>query len=159
MKFGSIVFILSVLISANAAALNVSLMLVETGPGAGDIKTASEWESGMFDVFFDNGMIVSNARRISTDSPPERLPPEVNSAITDAMDGHFDYFVEISLNFPIQNRRDSPGSVTMQLFDIGISPPVLVYSDVYNWIYTLTPRTAYNNARRAAQVLISHLGD
>ena len=83
-------------------AATVSVVVVETGLPSdnGCTPSASIWESGMMDAFFEAGHIVSNAPCTQINSPSGALPPELNQDFNQARMGGVDFFVLVILNHP-----------------------------------------------------------
>jgi hypothetical protein len=164
--------------AASLSAANVSVMLIETGPGAhGGGLSASEWESGMMDVFFDAGHIVSNARSLVLPEPRSQvpvsagtgtdatLPAEAVDAFREAVEGGVDYFIIVTLHYADNGKAGTtapraqtrPDTVSVQLF--GMAGTEFIYGDNYVWSDRAAPRPAYFNAQRAMRLVIPYMGD
>jgi hypothetical protein len=140
-----------------ASAANVSLMVMETGDGSGKWNGLTEWESGMMDVFFDAGHIVSSAKDLMLGKEPATLPPQVYDEMNEAVSGQFDYFVVVTVNIPKAKEPGQIGKITMQLFNIDLQPAKLIYSDLYTWVKGSKARPVYFNAQKAAERLVPYL--
>jgi len=85
------------------AAATVSVLVIETGlpPETGLSPSASVWESGVMDAFFDAGFIVSNAPSMQlAKASGSKLPPEARREFEEARLGGADLFVVVHLNYP-----------------------------------------------------------
>ena len=82
-------------------AATVSVVVVEAGlpPGNGCTLSAEIWESGMMDVFFEAGHIVSNAPCMQINDISGILPAEVNRDFDQARIGGADFLVLVILNY------------------------------------------------------------
>jgi hypothetical protein len=143
--------------AAGAFAANVSMILVEAGPGASLWQKGMEWESGMMDALFNEGHIVSNAPPIQTAEETDMISPPVYQAMEDAIVGSFDYFIVVTVGVPQKSEPDKLGRITMQLFNIGLTPSKLIYSDTYTWKGGSVPRPVYYNAKLAAERLFPYI--
>ena len=106
MKKHCCMIILALLGFMSLGAATVSVVVVETGlsPEKGCTPSASVWESGIMDVFFEAGHIVSNAPCSQIISASGLLPSEVNQDFDQARVGGAEFFVLVILNHP----RDKP---------------------------------------------------
>jgi hypothetical protein len=147
-------------------AATVSVLVIETGlpTGKGQSPSASVWESGVMDAFFDAGFIVSNAPCIQLDKPPaSHLPVEARRYYEEAILGGADFFVIVHLDYPIQNDasastvpiKELPKSVSIAVFNISSSE--LVYQALAgnrNWG---TPNEEFLFAKQNTGKIILHL--
>ena len=130
MKKQYLAIILCFLGSLSLGAATVSVLVVETGlpPGDGCTPSAEIWESGMMDVFFDAGHIVSNApcHQLGVDIPKisGKLPSELSGDFDQAKLGGADFFVLILLNYP-GGSLEGPKDVYIRVFKV--SSGVLLY--------------------------------
>jgi hypothetical protein len=122
-----------VLVFISAAALvpvsayTVSFMVVETGlpEGQGASGYSSFWESGLLDVFFDAGHIVSNAPILRLGAfPAKQFPDEAAESLSGANAGGADYFVLALLDYRENGAPDTspsprPKQVFVRLFKTG----------------------------------------
>ena len=115
-------------------AATVSVLVVEAGlpPGNGCTPSAEVWESGMMDVFFDAGHIVSNAPCLQIDEAAgtgkaarNALPPEVNHDFDEARLGGADFFVLVFLNY-------AGGMYTADAEEYPVECPKEVFIQVYS---------------------------
>ncbi|MDR2371378.1 MAG: hypothetical protein LBD71_07850 [Treponema sp.] len=119
------VLFLSALVSVPVPAATVSFLIVETGlpPGADANEHSSLWESGLFDVFFDAGHIVSNAPILRLEGKFEKeLPETARADIDEAAQGGMDYFIIAVLDYPLAEISETetaavrPDQVSLKLF-------------------------------------------
>ena len=110
-------FVFAGILSLKAAT--VSVLVVEAGlPFDPDTSiSALAWESGMMDVFFDSGHIVSNVPSYMINDISGLLPSEVNGDFQDARDTGVDFFVLIVLSYT-ESSRDTPKDVYIRLFRV-----------------------------------------
>jgi hypothetical protein len=117
--------LLSALIGVPVPAATVSFLIVETGlpPEAGANEHSSLWESGLLDVFFDAGHIVSNAPILRLNGKFEKeLPEKARTDIDEAAEGGMDYFIIAVLNYPppeipeTETAGKKPEQVSLKLF-------------------------------------------
>jgi len=110
-------------------AATVSVLVIETGlpSGKGQSQSASVWESGVMDAFFDAGFIVSNAPSLQLDiAPSMQLPIEARRYYEEARLGGADFFVVVQLIYPNQpdgltsgaSVQEQPKSVSIAVFKI-----------------------------------------
>jgi len=118
----ALVFVCAGFVSLRAAT--VSILVIETGlpPESGSTPSASVWETGMMDAFFDAGHIVSNAPSMQIAEGPvsggmTSQPPEVGREFEEARIGGADFFVLIFLTYSLDN-PDSPGEVCIRVFSV-----------------------------------------
>ena len=119
MKKISFMVILACLGFMSLGAATVSVVVVETGLPSenGCTPSASIWESGMMDVFFEAGHIVSNAPCLQVISASGLLPSEVNGDFDQARIGGADFFVLIILNHP-KDKPEGFKEVTIRVFKV-----------------------------------------
>ncbi|MDR1129243.1 MAG: hypothetical protein LBL20_08020 [Treponema sp.] len=121
--FWTLVFILAAAL-VPASAYTVSFVVVETGlPEEQAFSEYSNfWESGLLDVFFDAGHIVSNAPVLRLDAPPaKQFPDEAAEALSEANAGGADYFVLALLDYRENGVSNTspiprPKQVSLRLF-------------------------------------------
>ncbi|MDR0540186.1 MAG: hypothetical protein LBG74_06765 [Spirochaetaceae bacterium] len=111
-------------------ANNIAVMVVETNITNGISNNhAAIWESGIMDVFFSEGFIVSNAQSIRIPkNKREDFPSEALIDFQEAIENGSDYFVLATLNYiPTDDKKNPPllDSANLKLFQI--NPYRLVY--------------------------------
>jgi hypothetical protein len=131
------VLFLSVVLSVPVPAATVSFLIVETGllPGAAANEHSNLWESGLLDVFFDAGHIVSNAPILRLDGKFEKdLPEKARADIDEAALGGMDYFIIAVLDYPpleiSEAEAKKPDRVSLKLFTT--SPCKLLFEQLCN---------------------------
>lgn len=152
---------LSVLWTFPLSAATVSFLVIETGLGEGEGRKdfSSLWETGLMDVFFDAGHIVSNSpiMRFPVD-PEEEFPADALAELDEAREGGADFFIIALLDYegslPGGNKRP-PKTVSLRLF--GVNPYRLLFEQSYSGVVSLSADEEFLNARKAAQVIIPHL--
>ncbi|GHV86611.1 hypothetical protein AGMMS50230_22190 [Spirochaetia bacterium] len=95
-----LIFALLGLVSLPAAT--VSILVIETGlpPGTTQTESASVWESGIMDVCFDAGHIVSNAPAMVLPAVTAAvLPQEAQRDFDEARLGGADFFIMVLLRY------------------------------------------------------------
>jgi len=101
------------------AAATVSVLVIETGlpPETGLSPSASVWESGVMDAFFDAGFIVSNAPSLQlAKASGSQLPPEARREFEEARLGGADLFFVVHLNYPVGQEQNK--SVVIAVFSV-----------------------------------------
>jgi len=99
--FLALLIILTGLMPLTAAT--VSVLVIQTGlpSETGLNPSASVWESGVMDAFFDAGYIVSNAPILQLDKASgSQLPLEARQEFEEARLGGADFFVVVHLDYP-----------------------------------------------------------
>jgi len=106
-------------------AATVSVLVIETGlpSETGLSPSASVWESGVMDAFFDAGYIVSNAPSMQlAKASISQIPPEARRDFEEARLGGADFFVVVHLNYPASVDgtavAELPKTVVMAAFSI-----------------------------------------
>ena len=141
------------------AAATVSFMVIETGlsPDSGANQHSYLWESGLLDVFFESGHIVSNAPTLRLDYMPEEIFPEEAARDRDeAIEGGIDFFVIAVLDY--QNRGDensAPKNIFLRLFRA--RPWEMIYETRYADTKSRNTTEEFNNLKQAARGLTSRL--
>jgi len=103
-------------------AATVSVLVIETGlpPETGLSPSASVWESGVMDAFFDAGFIVSNAPSLQlAKASGSQLPPEARREFEEARLGGADLFFVVYLNYPASaDAAEQNKSVFIAVFSV-----------------------------------------
>jgi hypothetical protein len=112
-------FLLSNVFVFSICAANVSVLVIETGASEKN-NIADLWEDGILDVLFEDGHIVSNAKKIKLSVyPNEEFPPSAINELNEARDGGIDYFVIAILSYPAVLKEDAkPERATLRLYRI-----------------------------------------
>jgi hypothetical protein len=146
---------LAFLPAVSSGAATVSILIIETG-GETSNSAASVWESGMMDVFFDAGCIVSNspALRILTEDD-EVLRIETRRGLEEADRGGADYFVVTQLDYAKGevNGIQKPERVSLQLYKI--HPYGVLYDK--NFASDSSTSEAFLDAKNAAMLLTRYI--
>ena len=103
-------------------AANVSFLIMETGLPAGNQSSqySALWESGLFEIFFEHGHIVSNAPIMRVyEKPEEAFPSDAERDYEDAKRGGMDFFIIAIINYPVSGSRTipKPQNVILRLFN------------------------------------------
>ncbi len=100
----------------------VSVIIVETGvlEEAPGIESSSFWESGLMDVFFEHGHIVSNASMLRLNADQVNpYPGEQLVNIDEVREGGAAYYVLTVLNYSEENGRNAiPPSISIRLVQL-----------------------------------------
>jgi hypothetical protein len=138
-------------------AATVSVLIVETGlpPGTEHSPSASIWESGIMDAFFDAGHIVSNAPILQIpDMPDSELPPEARRDFDEARLGGADFFVMVLLSYP-KDSLEHPKEVSIRLFSI--SSGKMIYQSSLTVRVWENPEEEFRDAKRNGGRIIPQL--
>jgi hypothetical protein len=112
--------LLSFFVIRPLSAATVSFLVIETGlPSESGINQYSDlWESGLLDVFFESGHIVSNAPVLRLDyAPGEAFPAEAREALGEALDGGAEFFIIALLEYQQGSTGGfRPGNVSLRVF-------------------------------------------
>jgi hypothetical protein len=136
------------------------VLVIETGlrdgrPVFGD-ETTGLWETGLMDVFFEEGHIVTNAHAIALEKKPgKELTDEILGYITEAGEAGIDYFVLTYLDYKTASK---PAGVELQLFNITLLKCIWTqYVDLGRVAYPKGEELG--RVRKIVRPLIMHLGD
>jgi hypothetical protein len=138
-------------------AATVSFLVVETGldTDVGSNQHSGLWESGLLDVFFESGHIVTNAPVMRLDRlPSEAFPPEAQNDLNDAREGGMDYFVIALLEYPVSgpSANEQPRRITLRLFSM--RPFEMVYEHKYNNTNSRSTKEEYDNLKIVIRTLL-----
>jgi hypothetical protein len=157
------------LFSSPLFCANISVLVIETGLRDGKPVRQGEvtriWESGLMDVFFEEGHIVTNAQAFAlAKKPGKELTGEIQGYIMEAEETGIDYFVLAYLNYEAAadggrtSELPKPTDIEFNLFNINPSKRV--------WTQDIDLRRIgyphgdeQTRVKRAARSLIVHLGD
>jgi hypothetical protein len=140
----------------------VSFLVLETGleETQGASHYSSLYESGLLDVFFEAGHIVSNApiRRLSG-IPKQAFPEEAKHDLEEALEGGMEYFILAQLDYavPAGEKIEKPHNIFLRIFSV--NPYRLVYEQRYSGQVLPTLDDEYLEVKRRAKNLIAHLND
>jgi hypothetical protein len=145
------------LFAVKAEAATVSFLIVETGlsADAGMNPHSGLWESGLLDVFFEAGHIVSNAPVMRLYGPPAGdFPEEAQKELDEALEGGVEYFIIALLDY---DASDSPRPRNISLRVFATNPRKMLYEQRYTDKSSMTLKDEYDNLKKVARSLISHL--
>ncbi|MDR2071445.1 MAG: hypothetical protein LBP81_08555 [Treponema sp.] len=141
-------------------AYTVSFVMIETGPAQNGAapESASLWENGLMDVFFNAGHIVSNAHTLRVDREIlNDFPDELQGDLDEARQGEVDFFVIVLLDYrssgEASGRLTKPRQILLRVFR------VTPYQKVYEQVYSGPVRDELAQAKSAAISILSHLRD
>ncbi|MDR2477497.1 MAG: hypothetical protein LBD18_06910 [Treponema sp.] len=142
------------------SAATVSVLVIETGlpresPAS---QYSSLWESGILDVFFEAGHIVSNAPLLRLPGKPSAaLPSEAEGEMDAALDGGMDYFILALLDYPVSQGREilQPRNVSLRLFKT--KPKTMICEREYTDNIPRSMKEIYENLKKTVQGLIPYL--
>ena len=145
---------------ARAAAATVSFMVIETGlpQEAGASAHSGLWESGLMDVFFEAGHIVSNAPALRLDrKPAEAFPEAARPELNEAIAGGAEFFILAMLDYeaPATANIQKPRRISLRLFQT--SPHRLLHEQQYTDTDSANIDIEYNRLKQAARALVPHL--
>jgi hypothetical protein len=141
---------------------SVSFLVLETGleEGQGDSRYSSLYESGLLDVFFDAGHIVSNAPILRLSGRPRQtFPEEAMGDLAEAIEGGMEYFILAQLDYaaPPDGEIEKPRSISLRIFRV--KPYKLIYEQRYDGKALPTMDDEFLEVKQRAGNLIRHLND
>ncbi|MCL2066003.1 MAG: hypothetical protein FWG99_00865 [Treponema sp.] len=150
---------ISTLLVFNAAAATVSFLVIETGLEAEEeLRQHSDlWESGLLDVFFDSGHIVSNAPilRIYSKSAGD-FPNEARPDFNDAIEGGVEYFITATLDY--EAAQTLPANVAVRIFRV--SPYRKIHEQQYRSLgQTSTVQEEYDSIKAIVRGIVPHVNN
>jgi hypothetical protein len=151
--------LLCVLPVAGVKAATVSFLVVETGLSAeaGANQHSGLWESGLLDVFFEAGHIVSNAPVLRIfESPVTDLPEEAGTDLDEAREGGVEFFILALLDYDA-SENPRPQNVLLRIFRM--NPFKKIYEQQYADRTSKNLADEFENLKKAARTLVSHLND
>jgi hypothetical protein len=153
------VLFLAVLSAFPASAATISFLVVETGLAEGTAaESSSIWESGLMDVFFDAGHIVSNAPVLRLSGEPDKpLPDEARGSFDEALEGGADFFVLALLEFQGPRDNPKPRRVSLRLFTT--RPCRFIYEEQVDGSPPAAQAEEFAAAQKAARTIVSRLRD
>jgi hypothetical protein len=145
------------------SAYTVSFIVMETGLSEeqGVCEYSNFWESGLLDVFFDAGHIVSNAPMLRLNKPPaKQFPDEAVESLNEANAGGADYFVLALLDYRGSGVSDistvpKPKLVSLRLFKI--SPLRFVGEEKFTGPQKAAAGEDFISAKQAAIKMLPYL--
>jgi hypothetical protein len=142
-------------------AATVSFLVIETGlsEGAGASQHSGLWESGLLDVFFEAGHIVSNAPIMRLSKKPAKIfPDEAIENLHEALEGGVDFFIIALLDYaPNDTVIQKPEKISLRLFN-AVSQK-LIYEQQYTDKTSKNPGEEFNSLKQAVKGLVPHLND
>ncbi|MDR2630568.1 MAG: hypothetical protein LBC60_06575 [Spirochaetaceae bacterium] len=154
------------LLGSQIFAANISFLVIETGirEGSPVNESSTLWETVLLDVFFDAGFIVSNAPIMSLSNPPGKdkdIPGEARGYLEDAVQGGADFFILALLDYEgaaaVNSPKIRPQGVSLRLFST--NPYKFLFEQSYSASAQSPGNDELTDAKRIAQMMISHLGD
>ncbi|MDR1899915.1 MAG: hypothetical protein LBQ55_07910 [Treponema sp.] len=158
-------FLTALLLSLSVLPLHaaaVSFLVVETGlqEGQGASQYSSLYESGLLDIFFEAGHIVSNAPILRlSGAPKQAFPEEARPDLAEALAGGMEYFILAQLDYavPAGEKIEKPHNVFLRIF--AVNPCRLIYEQRYGGQALPTLDDEYLEVKQRARSLIAHLND
>ena len=150
----ALVFV-GVFLVARVEAANVSFLVIETGlPLEAEINHHSElWESGLLDVFFEAGHIVTNAPVLRLETKPsQEFPDEAEHDLEEAIEGGAEYFVIALLDY---KDTQTPQTISLKLF--GINPHRKIFEQEYAGRVFSSTKEEYDNLKIVVRELVPQL--
>jgi hypothetical protein len=136
----------------------VTFMVLETGlKGNQTNDPASIWESGLMDVFFEGGHIVSNARALQLDGPlseqpVDAFPGEARQDLEEAVNGGSDFFVLVILE-----HTNTGGQISCRLWRL--HPYQFMFERHYTTRTNMSSVEERADIKNTARTIMSHLKD
>jgi hypothetical protein len=150
--------ILSVFFVSGIEAANVSFLVVESGLSleAKSNQHSELWESGLLDVFFEAGHIVSNAPILRLEGKPAgEFPQEARDEMDEAIMGGAEYFIVALLDYDAAVQI--PQNISLQLFRL--NPYKKIIEQQHTGKAFNTTREEYEDLKVAVRGLVPHLND
>ncbi|MDR2134486.1 MAG: hypothetical protein LBP27_05205 [Treponema sp.] len=141
-------------------AATVSFLVIETGLSeeAGTSQHSGLWESGLLDVFFEAGHIVSNAPILRLGKRPgEIFPDEALGKLHEAVEGGVDFFIIALLDYAPNDAIQKPDRVSLRLFN-AVSRN-LIYEQQYTDKTSKNSGEEFTSLKQAVRGLVPHLND
>ena len=152
-------FFLIVIVLAPISAATVSFLVIETG--VSEEKPAYQysglWESGLMDVFFEAGHIVSNASMMRLEYRPDAgFPVEAQKDMEDALEGGVDFFIIALLDY---NNPEASAlraqNISLRIFKT--NPLLLIYEGQYSDTRSKTTQEEYDSLRQAVRGIVPRI--
>ena len=142
------------------SAATVSFIVIETGLNmdAGANQYSGLWESGLLDVFFENGHIVSNAPVLRLENTPsEAFPEQARKELAEAAEGGAVFLITALLEYQIPGSaaREKPQRIILRVFSM--SPFKMLYVQSLPASNSQSVREEFENIKKAARTLLPHL--
>ncbi|MDR1410775.1 MAG: hypothetical protein LBI91_01060 [Spirochaetaceae bacterium] len=146
-----------------ASAYTVSFVVAEIGipEGQGVSEYSNFWESGLLDVFFDAGHIVSNGHVLRLGAPPaKQFPDEAAETLSEANAGGADYFILALLDYRVSGAPDTspipkPKQVSLRLFKT--NPFRFIREEKFAGFQEPRAGEDFISAKRAAMKILPYL--
>jgi hypothetical protein len=149
-------------------AATVSFMVIETGlpEDWGASRHAGLWESGLLDVFFEAGHIVSNAPVLRLpQKPAAQFPEEARTDLAEALEGGAEYIILALLDYetPAAGSASNPPPVgkprNISLRVFRARPYTLLYERQFADTNSVTLKDEYDGVKSAARTLVPHINN
>jgi hypothetical protein len=152
--------IASALVSYQVSAATISFLVLETGlpMEAAANEHSGLWESGLLDVFFEGGHIVSNAPVLRIDGKPSKsLPEEAEEAFDEAVAGGAEYFIVAVLDYskPGDGIAEKPNNVSMRIFKANSEKSI--YEGKYTDKVSKNLKDEFENVKKAARGILPRI--
>jgi hypothetical protein len=140
----------------------VSFLVIETGlpEESGSSSWSGLWESGLLDVFFEEGYIVSNApiKRLGL-KPHKAFPDEAQADLDEAVEGGAEYFILALLDYPPPAGQEIPRPRNIALRVFKTSPRRLLHEEVYSHRAFPDMKGEFNSIKQSVRGLVPYLAD
>jgi hypothetical protein len=139
-------------------AAGVSFLVIESGldKEAAQMQSSGLWESGLLDVFFEAGHIVTNAPVMRFKiMPDKKLPDEVQNDLHEAIEGGMEYFIIALLEYQTASAGQKPTQITLRLFRI--NPLKLLFEHKYSNSKAKNAKEEFDNLKQAARILLGQI--
>jgi hypothetical protein len=141
----------------SASAATISIQVVEIGSNS-NTDVAGLWETGMMDVFFDTGYIVSNSPALNIPNiDGEEIAELTKNAFEEAYIGGADYFIIAELIYTKLEKSgiQRPDQVVLKLYKI--QPYSILYDNAYKTESNIPLTEEISNAKNAARMLLPYI--
>jgi hypothetical protein len=151
-------------------AAMVSVLVIETGLPVerGTDRHSGLWESGLLDVFFEAGHIVSNAPVLRLPQKPDaEFPDEAGADFAEALEGGAEFFILALLEYDAPESGnaggseppplDKPRNISLRVFKA--QPRTLLYEQRYADSSSMNLKDEYDSVKKAVRTLIPHIND
>ena len=141
------------------SAATVSFLVIESGLSmeGPENQYSGLWESGLLDVFYESGHIVSNAPRMRLEyKPTGSFPEEAKKDLDEALEGGVEYFIIALLEY--QNRGENshrPQNISVRMFKT--QPLKIIYEKQFAEIKSENLGDEYSSLKQLVKGLVPNL--
>ena len=140
-------------------AANISFLIMETGLSENRSSRYSVlWESGLFEILFEHGHIVSNAPTMRVSEKPEAaFPSDAERDYEDAKRGRMDFFIIAIINYPGQKSgtMQKPQNVVLRLFNTRTER--MIHEQIFSDTKSKSSREEYDFVKKSIAEFAANL--